>query len=70
MNTNPAVFTSVTTMRKNIKHSKQFNELKVVNELPQDELFGELSSIPGGNNSWSDFTYVAAQLWITGVPFS
>ncbi|MCI56532.1 hypothetical protein A2U01_0077783, partial [Trifolium medium] len=27
------------------------------------------SSIPSGNNSLSDFTYPAVELWITGAPF-
>ncbi|PNY02469.1 MYB transcription factor, partial [Trifolium pratense] len=26
------------------------------------------SSIPGGNNSWPDFTYLVAELWITKAP--
>jgi hypothetical protein len=25
------------------------------------------SSIPGGNNSWSDFIYLVDELWITGA---
>ncbi|MCI09277.1 hypothetical protein A2U01_0030361, partial [Trifolium medium] len=28
-----------------------------------------LSSIPGRNNSWSDFPNLAAELWITGGLF-
>jgi hypothetical protein len=42
----------------------------MVNELPLGRIIREnLSSILGGNNSWSGFTYLAAKLWITGGPF-
>ncbi|MCI87582.1 hypothetical protein A2U01_0108866 [Trifolium medium] len=43
---------------------------EVVNELPLGRIVQENpSSIPGGNDSWPDFTYFAAELWITGAPF-
>jgi hypothetical protein len=43
---------------------------QVVNELPLGRIVLENpSSIHGGNNSWPCFTYLTAELWITGVPF-
>jgi hypothetical protein len=42
----------------------------VVNEFSLGGIVQEnLSSISSGNNSWPDFSYLVAELWIIGVPF-
>jgi hypothetical protein len=39
---------------------------QMVNELLLEQIIRENpSSIPGGNNSWPDFTYHTAKLWMT-----
>jgi hypothetical protein len=40
----------------------------VVNESPLRRIVQENPNlIPGGNNSWPDFIYLAAEFWITAL---
>jgi hypothetical protein len=45
------------------------NPKQVIDDLLLGRIFWKNpSSILGGNNFWSDFTYFAAELWITRPP--